>query len=72
MDTYSSQVFMVLCSRETHIYLDSIEEWIQRPRKNIHNVSIMWKVVVLASPLIGNWSVWDVGNGSKIKLGEDP
>ena len=31
-----------------------------------------WKVLVLAFPLVGNWLAWLVGNGRKIRVGEDP
>lgn len=28
--------------------------------------------MVLAFPLVGNWLVWKVGRGTKVKVGEDP
>jgi hypothetical protein len=54
-----------------YIFPKSIEEWIQSPGKNIHNVLIMWKAI-LAFPLIRNWLVWDVGLGNMVKVGKDP
>jgi hypothetical protein len=50
----------------------SFEEWIRKPMKNLHNVSIMWNVVVLAFPIIGDSLVWKVGNGNKVGVGKDP
>lgn len=37
-----------------------------------HNELVIWKDVVLAFSLIGNWSVWKVGLGNKVTVGEDP
>jgi hypothetical protein len=36
------------------------------------NASIMWNTVVLAFPVVGNWLVWQVRNGNKVRIGEDP
>jgi hypothetical protein len=33
--------------------------------------SIVWKALVEAFPLVGNWMVWCIGNGEKVRLGED-
>jgi hypothetical protein len=54
-----------------YIYPNTIEECIQSPRKSIY-VSIIWKAVFLAFPLIGNWRVWNVGNGKKVEVDEYP
>jgi hypothetical protein len=34
--------------------------------------SIVWKALVAAFPLVGLWTMWRVGNGRSIRLGEDP
>jgi hypothetical protein len=46
----------------------SVEDCIGNPSNSIHNVSIPWKTIVLAFPLIGNWLVWKVGNGEKVRV----
>ena len=40
--------------------------------KEYKNGSIGWKSFVLVFPLIENWLAWYVGNGKKVRLGEDP
>lgn len=51
-----------------YIDSDSIDDWLT----NIQSVSIIWREVVLAFPLVGNWLVLKVGCGTKVKVGEDP
>lgn len=46
--------------------------FIRNPVKSVNNVSIIWKVVVVAFPSVGNWFVWSDGRGTKVKLGVDP
>ena len=31
-----------------------------------------WETMVLAFPLIGNWTAWEIGKGISVKLGLDP
>lgn len=50
----------------------TVEEWIRLPTKTYQNASIIWKVVVFAFPLIKDWLVWKVGDGTRMRLGEDP
>jgi hypothetical protein len=49
----------------------SISEWFREPLKSSKG-SIVWKALVEAFPLVGNWTVWRIGNGEKVRLGEDP
>jgi hypothetical protein len=44
-----------------------MEECIISPIKYIHNVSVIWKFVVTAFPLRGNWLVWKVGDVNKVR-----
>lgn len=46
-------------------YMDgsTFEEWFRRPRKSVSNSSLVWKALVDAFPLIGDWQV---------RIGEDP
>jgi len=50
----------------------SVEEWIINPTEACHDVSIIWKAIVLVFPLIGRWLVWKAGKGNRVRLGEDP
>jgi hypothetical protein len=49
----------------------SISEWFREPMKSSKG-SIVWKALVEAFPLVGKWMVWCIGNGEKVRLGEDP
>jgi hypothetical protein len=40
-----------------YISPDKIDDWLRKPVKSLQNVSIIWKVVVLAYPLVGDWLV---------------
>jgi hypothetical protein len=40
--------------------------------KQVHNASIIWKVVNSNFQLIGNWLIWKVGRGDKVQIGIDP
>ena len=31
-----------------------------------------WKEFVEAFPLVGNWVAWKVGDGGRIRIGQDP
>jgi len=54
--------------KENYIAHEFLEYWIINPMKNIDNVSITWKMMVLEFLLVGNWLVWRVGRGSKVKV----
>jgi hypothetical protein len=49
----------------------SISDWFREPLKSPKG-SIVWKALVQAFPLVGNWTVCCIGNGEKVRLGEDP
>jgi hypothetical protein len=57
---------------QKYIHISSIKEWIRKPSKYISNVLIVWKATIKYFSLIGNWLVWKVGNGRRIRLGKDP
>jgi hypothetical protein len=40
--------------------------------KTSKNRSIIWKATVKASPLIGNWFIWKIGNGEDVLIGRYP
>lgn len=50
---------------------NSVEDWIQDHVKNFHNISVIWKVVLLAFPLVGNLLAWSVWRGTKVQVGVD-
>ena len=50
----------------------TLVDWFRIPNKSFKNGSVGWKAMVLAFPLIGNWTAWKIGNGKSIRLGEDP
>jgi hypothetical protein len=41
--------------KEKYLALYSVEEWIRNPVKKLQNASIVWKAVILAFLLVGNW-----------------
>jgi hypothetical protein len=49
-----------------------MKEWIQNLNKNVANGSSMWKALVSAFFIVGNFLAWRIGNGTKVKLGVDP
>jgi hypothetical protein len=49
----------------------SVVDWFQTPVKSSKG-SIVWKDLVEYFPLVGNWTVWQIGNGRNVRLGEDP
>lgn len=57
---------------ERYIAPETVDGWIRYPVKSLNNVSIIWKAVILAFPLVGNWLVWCVGRGTKVQVGLDP
>jgi len=55
-----------------YIHPDSIEGWVINPAKSFKGGSIIWKVVVSSFLVIGEKLIWDIGNGRKLRIGEDP
>ena len=47
-------------------------DWFRNPNKYFKNGSVGWKAMVLAFPLIGNWTTWKIGNGKSVRIGEYP
>jgi hypothetical protein len=47
-----------------------IEEWYNQPRKSSSGSNV-WKELVENFPLVGSWTVWKIGNGRKVKIGQD-
>jgi hypothetical protein len=52
--------------------LTTVEDWVRNPDKQLHNASIIWKVVNSTFHLVGNWLIWKVGKGEKVQIGLDP
>jgi hypothetical protein len=50
----------------------SMDELYRMPRTTSKNGSIVWKALVATFPQDGNWTIWKIGNGSKVRIGEDP
>jgi hypothetical protein len=50
----------------------SIEDWFCLPRKSSKNNLNIWIYLVEAFPLVGNWTMWRIGNGKNVKIGEHP
>jgi hypothetical protein len=50
----------------------SLEDWIKNPRKLRTLGSIGWSAMMDAYHLIGDFLCWKIGNGSKVRIGEDP
>jgi hypothetical protein len=42
-----------------------VEEWIRFPKRSLKG-SIVWKALVDAFPLVGNWKIWKIGNEWKV------
>jgi hypothetical protein len=49
----------------------SVEYWFLTSQNTSKNSSIIWKVLVYAFPLVGKCTVWRIGNGKKIWIGQD-
>ena len=47
-------------------------EWFKNPNKTNKNGSIGWKALILEFSLFGSWIAWRIGNGTRVKVGEDP
>jgi len=50
----------------------SLEDWIKNPKKLKTLGSIGWSAMMDAYHLIGDFLCWKIGNGSKVRIGEDP
>ena len=50
----------------------SLEDQIRAPDKSHARASIFWKAVIKSFDVIGGGLAWSVGNGRKIRIGEDP
>ena len=57
---------------QKYIAPDSIENWIRSPRKTHTGGSVIWKAVVLSFGVIESNLAWKVGNGRKLRVGEEP
>jgi hypothetical protein len=44
----------------------SIKEWFRLPNKLGNKSLVGWKAMVEVVPIIGNWTVWQVGNGKNV------
>jgi hypothetical protein len=49
----------------------TFKEWYEQPIKSTKG-SIVWKAILNAFPLVGSWMMWKIGNGWKVRVGEDP
>ena len=58
--------------REKYCPNASIEEWFHQPTKTHKGGSLCWKAFVEAFPLVGNWVTWQVGDGRRIRIVQDP
>ena len=50
----------------------SLVEWLRNPIKTHKNISIGWKALALAFPLVGNLIAWRIGNVIRVRINEDP
>ena len=57
---------------EKYIAPDSILDWIRNPNKSHQGGFVIWKVVTKSFDVIGENLVWKVGNGRRVRVGEDP
>jgi hypothetical protein len=58
--------------KSNYLGCKSIMEWFRSLEKLGSNNSVGWKTMVKVFPIIGNWTVWQVGNGKSIKTSEYP
>jgi hypothetical protein len=49
----------------------TVIEWLRQLNKSSKG-SIVWKALVEAFPLVGEWVVWKIGDRKNIRVGEDP
>ena len=57
---------------QKYIHPNSTEDFIRRPEKSHAGGSIFWKAMVKSFDVIGDGMAWSIGNGRKIRVGEDP
>jgi hypothetical protein len=67
-----TSVFSSTTSRNYRVITQSMEEWIRNPRKFRSSGSISWNTMMDVYPFIGDWLCWQIGNGRKVRIGEDP
>ena len=58
--------------KSKYLHGRTMENWFRLERKDSKNNSIVWKALVDAFLLVGNWTTWKIRNGRTIGLGEDP
>jgi hypothetical protein len=44
----------------------TIDEWFLQPRKDVKNSSMVWKSLVDSFPIIGEWTMWRIGNEKSV------
>ena len=49
-----------------------MEDWIRRTIKSHIDGSVIWKAVVKSFDVIEDSLAWNIGNGRKMRVGEDP
>ena len=49
-----------------------MEHWVGMERIEEKGTLNVWKVMLKVSPLVRKRIAWDIGNGRKNKIGEDP
>ena len=57
---------------QKYIHPLNILEWIRTPIKKKTYISICWKAVLWAFDIVGNFLVWNIGNGNVVCIGVDP
>ena len=55
-----------------YIAPDTILDWIRNPLKSHRGGSVIWKAVIKSFDVIGENLFWKVGNGRRVRVGEDP
>jgi len=55
-------------------YIDPLTtlDWIRMPHKSSKNSSVVWKAVVVSVNIIEKGLAWLVGDGTQVRLGQDP
>ena len=51
---------------------DTMVEWIRNPIKAKKGISTIWNSLIHSFTILGDWLVWRPGNGTQIRVGEDP
>ena len=57
---------------QKHIAPNSVEDWIRRNTKSHIGGLVIWKAVVKSFDVIEDSLGWNIGNGRKMRVGEDP